>query len=98
MACRSIVYRILQAAVEDRRFVPKYTAIRFTQRLANAGIAASTGSVGDSHDNALAENFFSALKVELVYRTSFRTREQSELSGDLDVLTVVGSGPAVRCP
>jgi putative transposase len=58
----------------------QYTAIRFTQRLADAGIAASTGSVGDSYDNALAENFFSSLKVELVYRTSFRTREQAELA------------------
>ncbi len=37
------------------------------------------GSVGDSFDNALAENFFSVLKVELVYRTSWRTRQQAEL-------------------
>jgi putative transposase len=37
------------------------------------------GSVGDSFDNALAENFLSTLKVELVYRTSFRTREQADL-------------------
>jgi hypothetical protein len=37
------------------------------------------GSVGDSFDNALADNFFSTLKVELVYRTSFRTREQADL-------------------
>jgi transposase InsO family protein len=57
----------------------QYTAIRFTQRLADAGIQPSMGSVGDSFDNALAENFFSTLKVELVYRTSFRTREEAEL-------------------
>jgi putative transposase len=57
----------------------QYTAIRFTQRLADAGIRPSMGSVGDSFDNALAENFFSTLKVELVYRTSFRTREEAEL-------------------
>ena len=37
------------------------------------------GSVGDSFDNALAENFFSTLKVERVYRTSYRTREEAEL-------------------
>jgi putative transposase len=36
--------------------------------------------VGDSLDNALAENLFSTLKVELVYRTSFRTREEAELA------------------
>jgi hypothetical protein len=56
------------------------TAIRFTQRLADAGIRPSMGSVGDSLDNALAENLFSTLKVELVYRTSFRTREEAELA------------------
>ena len=37
------------------------------------------GRVGDSYDNALAENFFSVLKTELVYRTSFRTREEADL-------------------
>ena len=40
----------------------QYTAIRFTQRLADAGIAPSTGSTGDSVDNALAENLWSTLK------------------------------------
>ena len=57
----------------------QYTAIRFTQRLHNAGIQPSMGSVGDSFDNALAENFFSILKVERIYRTSYRTREEAEL-------------------
>jgi putative transposase len=57
----------------------QYTAIRFTQRLADAGIQPSMGSVGDSFDNALAENFFSLLKVERVYRTTYRTREEAEL-------------------
>lgn len=57
----------------------QYTAIRFTQRLVDAGIQPSMGSVGDSFDNALAENFFSILKVERVYRTSYRTREEAEL-------------------
>ena len=55
------------------------TAIRFTQHLEDAGIRPSMGSVGDSFDNALAENFFSILKVERVYRTSYRTREEAEL-------------------
>jgi hypothetical protein len=57
----------------------QYTAIRFTQRLEDAGIRPSMGSAGDSLDNALAENFFSILKVERVYRTSYRTREEAEL-------------------
>jgi putative transposase len=57
----------------------QYTAIRLTQRLADTGIQPSMGSVGDSLDNALAENFFSTLKVERVYRTTYRTREEAEL-------------------
>ena len=57
----------------------QYTAVRFTQRLVDAGARPSMGSVGDSYDNALAENFFSSLKVERIYRTSYRTREEAEL-------------------
>jgi len=55
-----------------------YTSLRFGQRLADHGILASMGSVGDSYDNALMENFFSTLKTELVYRRSWRTREEAE--------------------
>ncbi|MBB6172882.1 putative transposase [Nocardiopsis mwathae] len=58
----------------------QYTAVRFTQRLADAGILPSTGSVGDSFDNALAENLWSTIKTELVYwpvRT-FATRAEAE--------------------
>ncbi|NBE80370.1 transposase [Micromonospora sp. NEAU-HG-1] len=36
------------------------------------------GSVGDSYDNALMENFWSTLKIELVYRTSWRIRDEAE--------------------
>ncbi|MDN2501791.1 DDE-type integrase/transposase/recombinase [Nocardia nova] len=55
-----------------------YTAIRFANRLADNGIAQSMGSVGDSYDNALREIFLSILKTELVYRNSWRTREEAE--------------------
>jgi transposase InsO family protein len=40
----------------------QYTSLRFTQRLADPGVAPSTGSVGDSFDNAVAESFFGTLK------------------------------------
>lgn len=58
----------------------QYTALRFTQRLADAGIAPSTGSVGDSFDNALAENLWSTLKTELMHwaGTQFTTRAEAE--------------------
>ena len=55
-----------------------YTSFRFTTRLADNGILASVGSTGDSYDNALMENFWSTLKIELVYRTSWRTRDEAE--------------------
>ncbi|MCW6004036.1 IS3 family transposase [Micromonospora sp. CPCC 205371] len=55
-----------------------YTSFRFTNRLADNGILPSMGSVGDSYDNALMENFFSTLKIELVYRNSWRTRDEAE--------------------
>src|SRR3712207_7682373 len=41
-------------------------AVRYTQRLADAGAVASVGSTGDSYDNALAEAFNSLFKAELV--------------------------------
>jgi putative transposase len=55
-----------------------YTSFRFGQRLRDLDVLPSMGSVGDSYDNALMENFFSTLKIELVYRNSWRTREEAE--------------------
>jgi hypothetical protein len=71
-----LTVKVLRRPVESAQG----TAIRFGQRLADAGIQPSMGSVGDSFDSALAENFFSTLKVELVYRTSWRTHEEAELA------------------
>lgn len=58
----------------------QYTALRFTQRLHDAHIAPSTGSVGDSFDNALAENLWSTIKTELLYwaGAQFATRAEAE--------------------
>jgi hypothetical protein len=44
----------------------QYVAVRYTQRLADAGALASVGGPGDSYDNALAEAFNSLFKAELV--------------------------------
>jgi putative transposase len=46
----------------------QYTSITFTQRLADAGIDASVGSVGDAYDNALAESVIGLFKTELINR------------------------------
>ena len=58
----------------------QYTSLRFTQRLADAGVAPSTGSVGDSYDNAMAESFFGSLKTELIYRHTWTSRHDAELA------------------
>jgi len=44
----------------------QYVAIRYTERLAEAGAVASVGSRGDSYDNALAESFNGLYKTELI--------------------------------
>jgi putative transposase len=44
----------------------QYVAIRYTERLAEAGAAASVGSKGDSYDNALAESFNGLYKTEVI--------------------------------
>jgi transposase InsO family protein len=46
----------------------QYTSIRYTERLAEAGLERSVGSVGDSYDNALAETINGLYKTELIYR------------------------------
>ena len=46
----------------------QYTSIRYTQRLAEIGIAASAGTTGDSYDNALAETINGLDKTELIKR------------------------------
>jgi putative transposase len=44
----------------------QYLAIRYSERLADAGVVASVGSRGDSYDNALAESFQGLYKTELI--------------------------------
>ena len=44
----------------------QYLAIRYTDRLAAAGVVSSVGSRGDSYDNALAESFIGLYKTELI--------------------------------
>jgi putative transposase len=57
----------------------QYLAIRYTERLAEAGAVASVGSKGDSYDNALAESFNGLYKTELIrHRGSWRGLEDVE--------------------
>ena len=46
----------------------QYLSIRYTERLAEAGVDPSVGSVGDSYDNALAETVIGLYKTEVIRR------------------------------
>jgi putative transposase len=52
----------------------QYTSIDYTQALADHGVLASVGSVGDAYDNAMAESFVDSFKTELIADRVWRTR------------------------
>jgi putative transposase len=76
----SFVLDALEPALHDRRPLHRgglvhhsdrgsqYVSIKYTQRLAEAGIEPSVGSVGDSYDNALAETINGLYKAEVIHR------------------------------
>jgi transposase InsO family protein len=76
----SFVLDALEQALHERRPARKtglvhhsdrgaqYVSIRYTERLAEAGIEPSVGSVGDSYDNALAETINGLYKAEVIHR------------------------------
>jgi putative transposase len=83
----------LEQALYDRRPVQtnglvhhsdrgvQYVSIRYTERLAEAGIEPSVGSVGDSYDNALAETINGLYKAEVIHRkNSWRRIDDVELA------------------
>jgi transposase InsO family protein len=77
----AFVLDALEQALHDRRPVKgglvhhsdrggQYVSIRYTERLLEAGIEPSVGSVGDSYDNALAETVIGLFKTEVIRRRS----------------------------
>ncbi|MEQ8654172.1 MAG: IS3 family transposase, partial [Kiloniellales bacterium] len=59
----------------------QYLSIRYSERLAEAGIEPSVGSVGDSYDNALAETIHGLYKAEVIHRCGpWRSFEAVELA------------------
>ena len=59
----------------------QYLSIRYTERLAAAGVEPSVGSVGDSYDNALAETIFGLFKTEVVRKNGpWRNIEEVEFA------------------
>ena len=87
----AFVLDALEQAIHDRRPAhggglihhsdrgSQYLSIKYTERLAEAGIEPSVGSVGDSYDNALAETINGLYKAEVIHRRGpWRTFEAVE--------------------
>jgi transposase InsO family protein len=83
----------LEQALYDRQPAPQdalihhsdrgsqYVSIRYSERLAEAGIAPSVGSRGDSYDNALAETINGLYKAEIIHRRGpWKTRTSVEFA------------------
>lgn len=58
----------------------QYTSIAYNEKLAHWGIKPSTGSVGDSYDNALAEAVNGLYKTELIYSQSWASLTEVEFA------------------
>ena len=80
----------------------QYVSIKYTERLAEAGIEPSVGSVGDSYDNALAETVIGLFKTEVIHRrgpwrsleaVEFATLEWVDWYNNRRLLEPIGSIP-----
>jgi transposase InsO family protein len=83
----------------------QYLSIRYTDRLAEAGLEPSVGSVGDSYDNALAESVIGLYKTEVIRRrgpwrhleeVEFATLEWVDWFNNRRLLTSIGDVPPVE--
>lgn len=82
-----LVVDALQMAIARRKPMPglvhhsdrgvQYTSLSFGKRLEDEGLLPSMGRVGSAYDNALAESFVATLKTELLYRSSWPTRQMA---------------------
>ena len=81
-------------------------SIRYTERLAEAGIEPSVGSVGDAYDNALAESVIGLYKTEVIRRrgpwrhleaVEFATLEWVEWFNNRRLLAPIGNVPPTEC-
>lgn len=83
----------------------QYLSIRYTERLAEAGIEPSVGSVGDSYDNALAETINGLFKAEVIHRrgpwrnfdaVEYATLEWADWFNNRRLLEPIGNIPPVE--
>jgi transposase InsO family protein len=113
-ATAGFVLDALEQALHDRRLVHRgrlvhhsdrgsqYVSIKYTERLAEAGIEPSVGSVGDSYDNALAETVIGLFKTEVIHRrrpwrsfeaVEFATLEWVDWFNNRRLLETIGNIP-----
>ncbi|MER9001771.1 IS3 family transposase [Mesorhizobium australicum] len=110
----AFVLDALEQALHDRRPIHRgglvhhsdrgsqYVSIRYTERLAEAGVEPSVGSVGDSYDNALAETINGLYKAEVIHRrgpwrsfeaVEFATLERVDWFNNRRLLEPIGNIP-----
>lgn len=83
---RCTVERLMRQPERDSSLIhhsdrgSQYVSIRYSERLAEAGVEPSVGSKGDSYDNALAETINGLYKAEVIHRRTWKTREAVELA------------------
>ena len=113
----SFVLDALEQALHERRPVHRgglvhhsdrgsqYVSIKYTERLAQAGVEPSVGSVGDSYDNALAETINGLYKAEVIHRrgpwrsfeaVEFATLEWVDWFNNRRLLAPIGNIPPVE--
>ncbi|GAY24750.1 transposase [Sphingobium sp. 22B] len=113
----SFVLDALEQAIHDRQPVHRgglvhhsdrgsqYVSIKYTERLAEAGIEPSVGSVGDSYDNALAETINGLYKAEVIHRrgpwrsfeaVEYATLEWVDWFNNRRLLEPIGNVPPVE--
>ncbi len=95
----------VQLRLRKRVLEAQYLSLRYTERLAVAGIEPSVGSIGDSYDNALAESVIGICKTELIERRSpwrhaeaveFATPEWVDWFNNKRLLAPIGYLPPVE--
>jgi len=83
----------------------QYLSIRYTERLAEAGIESSVGSVGDSYDNAMAESIIGLYKTEKIWpngpwrnldEVEYATREWVDWYNNKRLLEPIGNIPPIE--
>ena len=102
----SFVLDTLEQALHDRRPIKsgglvhhsdrgsQYVSIRYTERLAEAGVEPSVGSVGDSYDNALADTINGLYKAEVIHRRGPRRSFEAVEFATLEWVDWVQQSPA----